>query len=91
MDIRKIIEAWTISHNPTERQVELAQKRSEICKECPSMKQVFSKEWTSYCGECGCPISKKIFTNNYDECPIGKWGDIDKNYFGGIKETKTLL
>ena len=32
------------------------------------------------CGECGCPIAKKIFTNDYNPCPLKKWEEVDAEY-----------
>jgi hypothetical protein len=86
MNIKEIIEAWIISHSPTEKQKILAEKRAEVCKECPHRKDVL----VSICGLCGCPISKKIFTNDYNPCPDKKWKEVDDIYFEK-KENKTLI
>ena len=29
------------------------------------------------CGECGCPISRKIFSPVKGSCRIGKWDGVD--------------
>lgn len=86
-NIKKIIEAWIISFNPTEKEKELAEKRANICKECPSQK---FKLGVPVCGECGCPIAKKIFTNEPDACDLHKWKEIDEGYFV-VKKDKTLI
>ena len=89
--ISKIVEAWSISFNPTDKQKELADKRWSICSECPKKTEVLKgKEWSYICGECGCPLNKKIFTNNNGECPLGKWNQVDESYFETKKE-KTLI
>lgn len=93
LDFKKILEAWKISANPNEKQAELAKKRLEICEMCPSKNEILkNKKWSHICKECGCPINKKIFTNNYNECPLGKWESIDTQYFKLIeKNKKTIL
>lgn len=92
MNIREIINAWYISFNPTDKQVELSEKRLRVCEECPSRKELVKKlKVTNICGECGCPISKKVFTDDYNPCPLYKWADIDKDYFLKRKEKNTLL
>ena len=85
MKIKEIIEAWTIANNPTTNQKRLAEARGEICDVCPSKK---IKLKIPICKECGCPISKKIFTNTYNPCPLEKWGDVDAPHF---KTKRTLL
>lgn len=77
-----IIEAWKIANKPTQKQSELAQLRAEICNTCPSKKEFLKeKKWTAVCTECGCPISKKVFTNQQNPCPLEKWKEVDKSYF----------
>ena len=85
MNIKRIIEAWLIAHNPDTNQKELAEARGEICDRCPSKTMKFG---IIVCKECGCPIAKKIFTSTFNPCPLGKWGDIDKPF---MKSKKTLI
>ncbi len=87
MIVKDIIEAWLIANNPTESQRILAEFRGKICDDCSSKKMFL----IPYCSECNCPIGKKIFTNNFNPCPLKKWEYIDKNYFNPTKEKKTLL
>lgn len=90
--IRKIVEAWSISLNPSEKQIELANKRWNICETCPNKVETFKdKEWSYICGACGCPLKKKIFTNEDDGCPKGFWVDVEKDYFENNKKTKKTL
>lgn len=84
MNFKEIINAWIISFNPTEDQKKLAELRGKVCDECPS-------KVMGICGECGCPIGKKIFTDTYNPCPLFKWNDIDLPYFGERKKNITLL
>jgi hypothetical protein len=91
IDLKKIFTAWTISINPNKRQEELAGKRWEICKTCPSKVEIFeSKEWSFTCKDCGCPLKKKIFTDEFNACPNGFWSNVDVDYFE-IKKEKTLI
>jgi hypothetical protein len=91
INISKIVEAWSIARNPTDKQKELAEKRWSICNVCPEKGEVMKdKEWSYYCKSCGCPLKKKIFANNNGECPLGKWNEVDMNYFN-IKKEKTLM
>jgi len=85
MNIREIIDAWIIAHNPTDRQKKLAELRGEFCVDCSARTL---KLKIPFCDKCGCPISKKIFTNTYNPCPLKKWGEVDKPY---MKQKKTLL
>jgi len=86
MNLTEIIEAWSISFHPNEKQKELAKLRGEVCLKCPSRKKII----VDICSECGCPISKKIFTNEYNPCPLKKWGQVDEGLISN-KENKTLL
>ena len=93
-NIKDIILAWVISVNPSKEQLELSEKRLEICLQCPS-KSVFikNKEWSATCKECGCPIRKKVFSQVYNDCPLLKWENIDKEYFNitDIKKNNSIL
>lgn len=91
-NFKQIINAWVTSFNPSERQKELAEKRGRICDDCPSKKNIFSnKEWSAICNECGCPIGKKIFTDEFNPCPLRKWESVDDSYFPNRKRTNTLI
>jgi hypothetical protein len=92
MNFLEIIEAWMIAGNPTKIQKELAYNRAEICESCEFKKEILKGvKMTTICNECGCPISKKIFTNNYDPCPKHKWAELDEQYFPKRKSNNTLL
>ena len=64
-----IATSWKNSLNPTEEQEIRANERRSVCKTCPSLK---GKLHIGVCGECGCPISKKIYSNS-NSCPLKKW------------------
>jgi hypothetical protein len=103
LDFKEIAKAWYNSFNHTYEQKELADKRFEICLECPSKKEILKgKEWSLKCEKCGCPLSKKIYTdktylNKHGSCPLNKWEEIEKEYliktdkFDKIKHTKTFI
>ena len=88
-NLKQIIKAWVISFNPTERESTLAKLRGDVCKGCDSNK--INRLGYSHCEECGCPIAKKIFTDEYNQCDLGKWKEIDEPFFEKRKTTKTLL
>jgi len=92
MNILEIINAWIIAENPTTEQKELSQKRAEICDSCEFKKEkIKGLKISIICSECGCPLSKKIFTHKYDPCPQHKWNKVDEPYFIKQKNTKTLF
>ena len=92
MDFKKIFNAWITAYNPTEKELELAEKRNLICNDCPSKKVVTEKlKIGTICGECGCPISKKIFSDQFNDCPLKKWEEVDSQYFSPRKKNVTLF
>jgi uncharacterized paraquat-inducible protein A len=83
--INEIMKAWIIAANPSDLEKNHAQKRYSICEECSYRKSKLSVE---YCGKCGCPLSKKIFSPEMiDTCPIGKWNKIDEEFMT-LKKSK---
>ena len=92
INIKQIIEAWAIATKPNESQKKLAELRGKICDECPSKKHLFQdNKWGAFCNECGCPIGKKIYTNDYDPCPLNKWHEVDLPFFEKRKTEKTIF
>lgn len=90
MDLKEIMNAWITSLNPSSEQTILAEKRMEICGMCPSLKKVFNQQWMAFCGECGCPINKKVYTTENNPCPLLKWSEVDGEMYLPKKE-KTLI
>jgi hypothetical protein len=79
MDFLEIINAWKIANNPTPQQQNLANLRFEVCDVCPSKKVITTSfKLATVCGECGCPLAKKIFSPKPNPCPLEKWEEIDK-------------
>lgn len=91
IDLKQIATAWAISFNPTESQKELAYQRLKVCGDCPKN----TKTWLNIptCSACGCPISKKIYTDEFNPCPIKKWQEVDDEYFdkSKIKVNTTII
>jgi hypothetical protein len=55
-------------------EVDIAQERMAICRECPQFIAV-----SSQCKECGCIMKLKTKLPNA-ECPLHKWGQVDVPY-----------
>lgn len=101
MNIREIVTAWATKFHHSVEQKELGDKRYDICLSCPSHKEkIKNKKWTQYCGECGCPLSAKVFTRSIysDEggsCPLEKWKEVEIEYEKKLnrsaKKEKSLL
>ena len=91
--IREIMSAWIIAKNPTAEQKILAENRFKICDECPHKKILSEKiEISTICGECGCPIVKKIFSPEFNACPLKRWTGVDNIFFPDTqKKDKTIL
>lgn len=97
LDIQEITAAWIDSYFATDEQKIIANKRNNICQSCPSLKFKLKKIkpiTIQTCSECGCPISKKIFSNKINACPLGKWNKVDsehKDFFENKKSKSKLL
>lgn len=94
IDYKEIFDAWRTSFNPTPLEEELGQKRLEVCLGCEFRKEVLKGvKWSAYCGDCGCPLNKKVFSKNFNPCTQKKWEIVDSEYMDIIpkKENKTLI
>lgn len=89
----EIVNAWIIAANPNETQTQLAKERLDVCMGCDFRKEIIEKKkWSAICGPCGCPIKKKIFTNQMGSCPEKKWNSLEENYKSILKEKgRTLI
>ena len=91
-DFKKITKAWFDSYFGTKEQKELAILRSSICEVCPSRNVLVNGiDLLTTCGECGCPIKKKIFSPDFNDCPLKKWEEVDVKFFPHRKKEKTLF
>jgi hypothetical protein len=87
IDYKEIFDAWKASLKPTPKQEELAKLRLEVCLGCEFRKEVIKGlKWSAKCGKCGCPLSKKVFSPNYNACPEKLWGDVDSNYLEPMED-----
>lgn len=69
----EIAKAWIIAANPNPEQKLLAESRASVCDACPH-KAYNETIDLHYCGLCGCPLSKKIFSPaGPDACPDKRW------------------
>ena len=70
----EIATAWITAANPTEEEKERAESRVAVCSGCEENKLSEILEY-HYCGKCGCPLSKKIFSPlpGKEACPLEKW------------------
>jgi hypothetical protein len=97
LDFKEIMESWynKFTHSPELKK--LADKRFDICLECPSKQEILKgKEWSLKCSECGCPLMGKIYTpNTYlakgGSCPLEKWKNVENEYIKSFKKIKTIL
>jgi len=89
MDIREIVGAWATKLIHTDAQKKLAENRYSICNECEHNVKILGIET---CNECGCPLSGKIFTRRNNSCPLGKWQEVESEFFSQIeKKTKKTI
>jgi DNA gyrase inhibitor GyrI len=97
LDLKEISKAWfnVMVHSPEQKN--LADKRFDICLECPSKKEVFkNKAWSLKCGECGCPLKAKVYTEyTYRDanksCPLNKWKEVEDEHLQNINLNRTIL
>ena len=72
--LSEIFQSWVASFNPTSEQELIAKHRMSVCDECD--KKTYVSAINSFiCGECGCPLSKKVFSPKPgpEACPLAKW------------------
>ena len=94
IDYKEIFDAWKISLKPTLKQEELALKRLSVCMECEFRKELKKGlKWSALCNKCGCPLNKKVFSPNFNPCPLKKWDSVDSLYLQPLedKNKNTLI
>lgn len=81
INFKDIFNSWITSVNPSEIELKRAKERFEVCLGCEFKKEILEKkEWSLYCGACGCVIKAKIYSSVINPCPKNKWYEIDKKY-----------
>jgi len=94
INFKDIFNSWATSINPSEKDLNRAKDRFDICLQCEFKREIIkNKEWTLLCRECGCALKKKVYSNVINPCPKGKWIEVDKTYDSLTieKGNKTLL
>jgi len=72
--ISEIFQAWVAAAKPTPEQTLIAEYRSSVCDTCE--KKEYVKALAIFiCGQCGCPLSRKVFSpiEGTKACPLAKW------------------
>ena len=91
IDYKEIVQAWMKSKNPTPREQELAEKRLNVCLGCDYRKEILKGiKWSAYCGDCGCPLQKKVYSNIFNACTQKKWSEIDSEYMNPIDDKNKI-
>jgi hypothetical protein len=73
---KTIASAWIEASNPTPESKALAERRAAVCNGCEFRKKNTTLIDFYYCGLCGCPLNKKIFSPidlEKNPCPENKW------------------
>jgi hypothetical protein len=73
---KEITSAWITAANPTPKEKKLAETRAAVCNGCEFRKKNTAVIDFYYCGLCGCPLEKKIFSpinKKTNPCPESKW------------------
>jgi hypothetical protein len=99
IDFKEISRAWYNKIRHSAELKDLADKRFDICLQCPSKQEILNikgTEWALKCGECGCPLKGKVYSPNTHihpngSCPLGKWKEVEDEYLKFVKTTKTII
>lgn len=91
---KEVFTAWVKSFKPTLEEAKLAKERFNVCLSCDIRKEVIKgNDWSAFCGKCGCPLNKKVFSNIFNSCPMEKWKEVDSKYLPilEVKNNKTII
>jgi ribosomal protein L37E len=70
----EIAKSWIAAADPTPEQQKIADYRISVCEECPQ--KSFQKHINIFiCGNCGCPLEKKVYSPlpGEEACPEARW------------------
>jgi len=85
----EIFTAWIRAIRPSDKHTKLAKDRYVICESCPSRTEIIKNQsWSLVCGECGCPLSKKVYSPVPNACPKKLWANVDKKHGLNLEEKK---
>lgn len=79
IDKKGVLEGWynTInSHNLSDEQKDIAQKRADVCSTCEYNKPVYvmGRKYENGCIGCGCPFPQKFYSfRKQNTCPLSLW------------------
>ena len=94
LDLKEITRAWITSYTASDEQKKLAHDRYDVCLKCPSIVEkhvpVTNKKYFQ-CGECGCPIPKKIYSHKFNPCPLKKWEESDTKFPDIFNKKKNVV
>jgi hypothetical protein len=94
-NVGEIVTAWITAAKPNPNQKKLAEARYKICLGCEFYGEKRPITGDAYCKDCHCPISKKIFSQEYDACPKHFWlkaeEQLMRGHTGGDKKSKTII
>jgi uncharacterized paraquat-inducible protein A len=68
----EITKSWITALNPSEEQQKRADQRIAVCNTCDFKKHNNVGDFY-YCGSCGCPLQKKIYSPVEKSCPENYW------------------
>ena len=68
----EIARSWIAAINPTPEQQRIADTRIAFCNTCDFRKYNDVGDFF-YCGSCGCPLQKKIYSPVEKSCPEKFW------------------
>ena len=85
---KEIASAWIEAANPSVESQAIAEHRASVCNGCEFRKKNTTVVDFYYCGLCGCPLNKKIFSATYNACGLKKWGEVDSNYLELVEDKK---
>ena len=72
--ISEIFKSWVTAANPSNEEQAIAQYRANVCDSCDRKTHIVTID-LFVCDECGCPLSKKVFSPKpgKEACPLAKW------------------
>lgn len=69
----EIIEGWKNLATGNGFNIAEAQRRAELCVQCPFISHLTAMSNVPSCGKCGCVLAAKTRSMK-SSCPIGTWG-----------------
>lgn len=70
--VSDLFQSWVTSFKPSPEKKSLAEYRASVCDGCSLRREHAIFKYPT-CGDCGCPLSKKIFSPVPKSCPENLW------------------